>query len=560
MIAASPGVDAADSTTTVQCRVCGSDDTTFLFEAESLWPTGDRMRRFFACGDCGALVDPNVVGPPYAVDANADLTDRVPHVKYYLEVAAGVGAFANFLCLTRQALGSRGRNARLRLLDVGTAFGFLVAMAQRLGWDGVGVEPSGVARLGNKILGVPILTGSLDEVNLAPQTFDAILSCEVIEHVPDPRGLMMSLARHLARDGVLLITTPNADVLRDRPAAEPDWHETLAPGHHLNLLSPEAMTRLLHDNGLKDVRLLFSGGTTGRKHIVAVAARRPGTLPEHLDWGVACREANELTIDYLGAVVAERERARVDDVFYRGALSRLMQLHIDRGEYERALPYSRRIDELLRSEGLDGDAPRHLTASTFEDYVTRVPAFLGLHCYYRGMLEANHLGDHAAAAASFATAAHVCRLEDSVGSFPRIGWFERARLHEGLALLRAGRHAEAIEVFDGLIANRDTVPADLLDQLYRQKILAHLDLGEHEAIRRFVTDWAEPRTGSDGSDRVTSTLVAQLESARRELREMAALYREDRYALLRINRAFDLLRGPRRLLARFRGRGRRAAT
>jgi len=40
-------------------------------------------------------------------------------------------------------------------------------------------------------------------------TFDVVISCETIEHVPDPSGAMSELARVLKDGGRLLLTTPN---------------------------------------------------------------------------------------------------------------------------------------------------------------------------------------------------------------------------------------------------------------------------------------------------------------------------------------------------------------
>ena len=44
---------------------------------------------------------------------------------------------------------------------------------------------------------------------LPAETFDTILSCETIEHVPDPMRALQELHRVLRRGGRLLLTTPN---------------------------------------------------------------------------------------------------------------------------------------------------------------------------------------------------------------------------------------------------------------------------------------------------------------------------------------------------------------
>ena len=529
-----------------QCRVCGSRQATFTFEVETMG--GGSPRRYYTCDRCGTLRDASDAGGTYIDDAaNTQISDREPNLKFFIEVGAGLDSFAVFLTLLRQMLGRQAASPAIRLLDVGASFGFLVAMARSIGWDATGIEPSYYGRIGGQVLGVPIRPGGLEDADLAPGQFDCIVSSEVIEHVAEPRPFAKLLSRLLAPDGVLLITTPNGEVIRGGAASEQDWYDGLSPGQHLNLFSPRALTELLEDCGLHDVRQLETGGSSGRKHIYALAARRRGRL-EAPDLVAARRDAPAIAMAYLEGLVRERERTSLDDPTYRGALSRLEQDAINRGDYARAATYVRRIDTILAQEGIDDALLATFEPRDFADYLTRVPAFVGLHCYYRGILELNHVADPLAAARSFAVAARLCRIEQGLGVFPRSGWSERARFHEALAFIQGGRPAEALPALDELIACRRQVPADLLDRLYREKILAHLAVGDYESIRQFLDDLL--RNGSaDGAD----ASPAEVDQVLRELREMTALYRGDRYALLRVNRAFDLINGFRRRLARVWG-------
>jgi SAM-dependent methyltransferase len=545
-------VSAPDVTAAPRCRVCGSVETTFALEAEL--PFKDGTRRYFACERCGTLLDASGIGGAYdGGPSDAELTDREPNVKFFIEVGAGHDSFAVFLVLLQQALGARAGRPGLRLLDVGASFGFLVAMARGIGWDATGVEPSYYGRLGSRVLGIPLHPAYLEHTGLPPATFDCIVSSEVIEHVADPRAFVATVARYLAPEGVLLLTTPNGEVLRGGAASEREWYDGLSPGQHLNLLSPRALTRLLADCGLAEVRLVETGGSSGRKHIYALAARRPGLLGP-LDLAAAQRDARVVAGRYLEDFVADRERAGVDDPAYRGALFRLEQDAVNCGEYTRAEPYVRRIDGLLERDGIDAAFLATFEPGGFADYVARVPAFLGLHHYYRGMLELNHRADPPAAATSFGLAARLCGIEDGLGVFPRAGWRERARFHEGLASMAAGRREEALAAFDELLGCRDRVPGDLRDRLYREKILAHLAAGDYGAIRRFLDDLL-PGRATDGGDASSGKGDVTLGGL---LRAMTAQYRADRHALLRMNRALDLLGGVRRrvshVLASARGK------
>lgn len=51
--------------------------------------------------------------------------------------------------------------------------------------------------------------GDIQRLGFPQDTFDTIISCETIEHVPDPAGALGELARVLKPGGRLYLTTPN---------------------------------------------------------------------------------------------------------------------------------------------------------------------------------------------------------------------------------------------------------------------------------------------------------------------------------------------------------------
>jgi 2-polyprenyl-3-methyl-5-hydroxy-6-metoxy-1,4-benzoquinol methylase len=52
-------------------------------------------------------------------------------------------------------------------------------------------------------------TGDIQAIARPDASFDTVVSCETIEHVPDPRRAVRELARVLRRGGRLFLTTPN---------------------------------------------------------------------------------------------------------------------------------------------------------------------------------------------------------------------------------------------------------------------------------------------------------------------------------------------------------------
>ncbi|MBP6850010.1 MAG: methyltransferase domain-containing protein [Rhodoferax sp.] len=96
------------------------------------------------------------------------------------------------------------------VLDVGcftgTVLNRLPASVQKFG-----IEPSEQARDICAANGIHIIGRSFEELVDAGNSFDAVISLDVIEHVPDPLHFLHCLARVTKPGGVLIIATGDAD-------------------------------------------------------------------------------------------------------------------------------------------------------------------------------------------------------------------------------------------------------------------------------------------------------------------------------------------------------------
>jgi 2-polyprenyl-6-hydroxyphenyl methylase/3-demethylubiquinone-9 3-methyltransferase len=144
-------------------------------------------------------------------------------------------------------------------LDVGCGAGLLAEPLARLGATVTGLDAASeliaVARAHARAAGLDIDYRAGELAALDGQ-FDLITCMEVIEHVAEPASFIAGLARRLAPDGLLVLSTPNAT----------GWSKLLMitlgeglgripKGTHefAKFIGPEPMTVLLGEVGLKCV-------------------------------------------------------------------------------------------------------------------------------------------------------------------------------------------------------------------------------------------------------------------------------------------------------------------
>jgi len=105
-----------------------------------------------------------------------------------------------------------------RLLDVGSGYGFFLNYAKELGWDPTGVElAADQGAWCQREFGISVET-DLSSKALEPGGYDVITMWDVIEHLTDPPNFLRRCHDLLRPGGVILIKTPNADILlQDKP-------------------------------------------------------------------------------------------------------------------------------------------------------------------------------------------------------------------------------------------------------------------------------------------------------------------------------------------------------
>jgi SAM-dependent methyltransferase len=158
------------------------------------------------------------------------------------------GVYAERYETLEQYLGGTGS-----ILDVGSGPGLFLDLGRNRGWSVKGIEPSlKAADYSRHVLGLDIENIFLD-AEIAPTLgqFDVVNMGEVLEHLPDPAGMLEIARGLLKRDGLLMLVVPNdfnpfQIILRDHLGFSPWW---VAPPHHLNYFSHESLKFLVERLG-----------------------------------------------------------------------------------------------------------------------------------------------------------------------------------------------------------------------------------------------------------------------------------------------------------------------
>ncbi len=111
------------------------------------------------------------------------------------------------------------------LLDVGAGTGLMVLEAERAGLRGVGLEPSGsLVAYGRREHGIDLRRGTLPDPALDGERFDLVALIDVVEHVPDPVGLLAAAAAQLGEGGMVMVVTPDVRSVPARLLRGRWWH------------------------------------------------------------------------------------------------------------------------------------------------------------------------------------------------------------------------------------------------------------------------------------------------------------------------------------------------
>jgi SAM-dependent methyltransferase len=226
----------ADEQGVSRCTLCGDGPL------ERLFPVGDRFS-LLQCRACR-------VASTFPVLSREEMSSFYPPAYYGVGNRRFNPLFEWLVTIFRRRRVRKIESfvAKGRVLDIGCGRGITLSQLKEDGWETSGVEISETAAAhARSVLGDTIFVGDVLAAPWPPDSFDVINIWHVLEHLPDPAGVLSKCRTLLRTGGLLIVAVPNFESFQARFAG-PHWFHLDVPRHYWHW-GTNALGALLEKHG-----------------------------------------------------------------------------------------------------------------------------------------------------------------------------------------------------------------------------------------------------------------------------------------------------------------------
>lgn len=224
----------------MDCPVCSKNNTEFRIKKNGY--------SIVHCKDCDHLFTDYKPSPQE--------TDQIYSDDYFFKGGAGYDDYT----LEKDMLIKRGEyyadklskySAPGKVLDIGSAAGFILKGFENKGWSGTGIEPNkSMVDYGKHNLSLNLIQGTIETFKPV-EKYDLIILIQVAAHIYDLNSSFNKISNLLNPNGLILIETWDKDSWTSRILGK-HWHE-YSPPSTLNYFSKKTLNILMGQQNFSQV-------------------------------------------------------------------------------------------------------------------------------------------------------------------------------------------------------------------------------------------------------------------------------------------------------------------
>lgn len=233
---------------------------------------------FVRCGDCSTRFHRRILSPEWMEICYSDWVTQEAMEKFLAPQNTPQHRFekarqhvSHVLRLEKLTRNIRKEGA-VRVLDFGCGWGEFLAMCDRFGFEGYGVDFAPDRRKQGQVMIYPGIEDLRSELHEDAGRFHAATLFEVLEHLADPLTVLKSLHGLMVPDAVLIMETPDCTGVEGIRNMK-DFR-AIHPLSHINAFTPESMSIIAGYAGFVPINCGVVQVTCDLKRVIKTEAKR----------------------------------------------------------------------------------------------------------------------------------------------------------------------------------------------------------------------------------------------------------------------------------------------